>query len=133
MDKSYIDRYKIDYPYQRVYLDFDDTLVFHREKYNTEAMRFVYQCLNKGIKIVLITKHVYDIHETMKKIRLSEEIFDGVIEVPLNEDKCDYMDNCIPSIFIDNAYAERKKVKENLGIPTFDVSNIECLIDWTDD
>lgn len=132
LDKSYIDRYKIDYPYQRAYLDFDDTLVFHREKYNTEAMRFVYQCLNKGIKIVLITKHAYDIHETMKNIRLSETLFDEIIEVPLNEDKCDYMDNDIPSIFIDNAYAERKKVKEKLRMPTFDVSNFECLIDWAD-
>lgn len=133
LDKSYIDRYKIEYPYKRVYLDFDDTLVFHREKYNTEAMRFVYQCLNKGKKIILITKHAYDIYETMKKIRLSESIFDEIIEVPLEDDKCDYMDNCIPSIFIDNAYAERKKVKEKLGMPTFDISNIECLIDWADD
>lgn len=133
LDKSYIDRYKIDYPYQRVYLDFDDTLVFRRKKYNTEAIRFVYQCLNKGKKIILITKHAYDIHETMKKIRLSEDIFDEIIEVPIDEDKCDYMDNSIPSIFIDNAYAERKKVKAKLGMPTFDVSNIECLIDWADD
>lgn len=133
LDKSYIDRYKIDYPYQRVYLDFDDTLVFHREKYNTEAMRFVYQCLNKGIQIILITKHAYDIHDTMKKIRLSENIFDEIIVVPLEKDKCDYMDNSIQSIFIDNAYTERKRVKEKLGMPTFDVSNIECLIDWADD
>lgn len=133
LDKSYIDRYKIYYPYQKVYIDFDDTLVFQRKTYNTEAMRFVYQCLNKGIKIVLITKHAYDIYETMKKIRLSERIFDEIIEVPLEKDKCDYMDNSVPSIFIDNAYTERKKVKEKLGIPTFDVSNIECLIDWADD
>ena len=133
LDKSYIDRYKLEYAYQRVYLDFDDTLVFGREKYNTEAMRFVYQCLNKKVKIVLITKHAYDIHETMKKIRLSEDIFDEIIEVPLDEDKCDYMDNDIPSIFIDNAYAERKKVKVKHGMPTFDVSNIGCLIDWADD
>ena len=133
LDKSYIDRYKINYPYQRVYIDFDDTLVFNREKYNSEAMRFIYQCLNKGIQIVLITKHAYDIHETMKKIRLSEGLFDIIIEVPLEKNKCDYMDNSIPSIFIDNAYSERKKAKEKLGIPTFDVSNIECLIDWADD
>ena len=133
LDKSYIDRYKIDYPYKRVYLDFDDTLVFHREKYNTEAMRFVYQCLNKGIRVVLVTKHAYDLHETMADIRLSEGIFDEIIEVPIDEDKYRYMNNDIPSIFIDNAYAERKKVKEKLGIPTFDVSNIECLIDWADD
>lgn len=107
--------------------------MFGREKYNTEAMRFVYQCLNKGIKLVLITKHAYDIHETMKKIRLSEDIFDEIIEVPLEEDKCDYIDNRVPSIFIDNAYVERKKVKINHGMPTFDVSNIGCLIDWADD
>lgn len=133
LDKSYIDRYKIDYPYQRVYLDFDDTLVFCREKYNTEAMRFVYQCLNKGIKIILITKHAYDIHQTMKSIRLSENLFDKIIEVPLDGDKCDCMDNRVPSIFIDNAYTERMKVKKKLKMPTFDVSNIECLIDWADD
>lgn len=133
LDKTYIDRYKLDYDYRRVYLDFDDTLVFGREKYNTEAMRFVYQCLNKGISVVLITKHAYDIHETMRKIRLSEGIFDEIVEVPLDRQKYEFMDNDIPSILIDNAYAERKLVKEKLGIPSFDVSNIDCLIDWTDD
>lgn len=132
-DKTYIDRYKIDYLYGRVYLDFDDTLVFHREKYNTEAMRFVYQCLNKGIKIVLITKHAFDIHETMQKIRLNEEIFDEIIEVPPGEKKYKYINNDIPSIFIDNAYAERQAVKEHTSIPTFDVSNFDCLLDWADD
>lgn len=133
LDKTYIDRYKIDYPFRRVYLDFDDTLVFGRSKYNTEAMRFVYQCLNKGISIVLITKHAYDIHETMKKIGLSENFFDGIIEVPLDKKKYEYMDSTIPSIFIDNAYVERKAVKEQLGIPTFDVSNFDCLIDWSEE
>lgn len=133
LDKTYIDRYKIDFPYQRVYLDFDDTLVFQREKYNTEAMRFVYQCLNKGIKIVLITKHAYDIHETMKELRLSEDIFDEIIEVPLERSKWEFMDHDIPSILIDNAYSERKQVKEKLGMPAFDVSNFDCLIDWADD
>ena len=41
------------------------------------------------------------------------------------------MDNLKPSIFIDNAFYERKLVKENLNIPTFDVSNIDVLIDWS--
>lgn len=132
-DKTYIERYKIDYPYKRVYLDFDDTLVFHREKYNTEAMRFVYQCLNKGIKIILITKHAYDLQETMKKIHLNREIFDEIIEVPLDRKKYEYMDNTIPSIFIDNAYSERQAVKAHTSIPTFDVSNFNCLIDWAND
>lgn len=134
LDKTYIDRFKIDYEYKRVYLDFDDTLVFKREKYNTEAMRFVYQCLNKNIQVILLTKHEYDIHETMKNIRLNESIFDQIIEVPLNHMKYEFMDNKVPSIFIDNAYAERKAVKEHIpDMPTFDVSNFDCLIDWADD
>lgn len=133
LDKSYIDRYKIEYPYQRVYIDFDDTLVFKRKKYNTEAMRFIYQCLNKGIYIVLITKHTYDIYETMRKIRFNADIFDEIIEVPLDRKKYEYMDTSIPSIFIDNAYEERKAVKDHMDVPTFDVSNFDCLIDWADD
>lgn len=132
-DKTYIDRYKIDYRYERVYLDFDDTLVFHREKFNTEAMQFVYQCLNKGIEIVLLTKHAYDIHETMRKIHLSEDLFSAIIEVPPDKMKYEYVDNKKPSIFIDNAYAERSSVKAHTEMPTFDVSNFDCLIDWADD
>lgn len=132
-DKTYIDRYKIDYKYERVYLDFDDTLVFHREKYNTEAMRFVFQCLNKGIEIVLLTKHEYDIYETMKKIHLNEELFSEIIEVPLDKMKYEYVNEDKPSIFIDNAYAERAAIKAYTNMPTFDVSNFNCLIDWADD
>lgn len=129
-DKTYIDRYRIDYHYERVYIDFDDTLVFDRKTYNTEAMKFLYQCLNKGKRIVLITKHESNIRETMQQIRLNGNLFDEIIEVPGNEPKSSYVDNEIPSVFIDNAYAERREVKKRWGMPTFDVSNIEALIDW---
>lgn len=129
-DKSYIDRYKLDYEYNRVYIDFDDTIVFDRRKYNTLAMRYLYQCINEGKEIILITKHKYDLCETAKKIRLNLELFDNIIEVPIDTPKYVYMDNKKNSIFIDNAFNERKLVKEKLGMPTFDVANIECLIDW---
>ncbi len=33
-DKLYVDRYMIDCKYERVYLDFDDTLVFNKKEYN---------------------------------------------------------------------------------------------------
>lgn len=132
LDKLYIDRYRLDYDYRRVYIDFDDTLVFGKRRYNTEAMRFIYQCLNRGVELVLITKHADDIRQTMKAVRLSEAIFDRIIEVPINEPKYLYMDNSVPSIFIDNAFAERKAVKQQLHMPTFDVCNIECLIDWSE-
>ena len=34
------------------------------------------------------------------------------------------------SIFIDNAYQERKKVHEQIGIPVFDVDGLEVIMDW---
>lgn len=130
LDKSYIDRYFLEYEYKRVYIDFDDTLVFNREYYNTEAMRFLYQCINKNIEIILITKHAYDLCETAKQIKLDLNLFDKIIEVPLEEAKHKYMTMDVPAIFIDNSFAERMSVKKNLKIPTFDITNIECLIDW---
>lgn len=42
------------------------------------------------------------------------------------------MNDNIPSIFIDNAYSERLAVKQHLNMPTFDVSNFDCLLDWAD-
>ena len=129
-DKSYIDRYLLDYEYERVYIDFDDTIVFERERYNIDVIRFIYQCLNMKKQIYLITKHEFDIFETMKKVRLNKEIFDEIVIVPKDRFKWEYMEKGIPAIFIDNAYNERMLVKRELGIPTFDVTNVECLIDW---
>lgn len=131
-DKQYIDRYQIDYKYSRVYIDFDDTLVFNRRFYNTEAIRFLYQCINQKKELILITKHAHDLKETAKNIRFNLDIFDKIIEVPLDSPKYLYMNNESTAIFIDNAFSERKAVKEQLGIPTFDISNIEALIDWSD-
>lgn len=129
-DKTYIDRYKIDYKYERVYIDFDDTIVFNKTRYNTEIVRFLYQCLNNKIDIILITKHAYNIHETLDSILLDKRIFNKIIAVPENEFKCKYINNEKKSIFIDNSFVERKAVKENFDMPTFDTCNIECLIDW---
>lgn len=129
-DKTYFDRYKVDIAYERVYIDFDDTIVFNRKQYNTFVMMFIYQCLNNKIDLYLITKHEYNLDETMQKIKLNKGIFAGIINVPVDRWKYEFMDDSIESIFIDNCYQERKKVKEHLGFNTFDVCNIECLIEW---
>jgi len=130
-DKTYIDRFKLDISYERVYIDFDDTIVFNRSKYNTQVMMFIYQCINEGKEIVLITKHEFDLDETMKRLHLSKDLFNEIILVPVNMPKYKMMNNDKPSIFIDNSYNERKLVKLNLNMHTFDISNIECLIDWS--
>ncbi len=129
-DKIYIDRYCIDWDYERVYIDFDDTIVFDRERYNTEAMRFLYQCINRKKRLVLITKHAYELKETAESICFNLNMFEEIIQVPKDKMKWEYMNDDIRSIFIDNAFAERAQVKKHLNIPTFDVTNIEALIDW---
>ena len=34
------------------------------------------------------------------------------------------------SLFIDDSFAERKRVKEACGIPVFDLDMVESLLNW---
>lgn len=130
VDRILINRYKLGIEYERVYIDFDDTIILNKNKYNQYILMFLYQCLNDNKEIILITKHESCIREEINKLRISVKLFDRIIEVRPDDFKYKYMDNAKRSIFIDNSFAERKLVREYLNIPCFDVSNIECLIDW---
>ncbi|MGH4123608.1 MAG: ATP-grasp domain-containing protein [Clostridium sp.] len=130
VDRTLINRYKIDINYERVYLDFDDTLVFDKKIYNQYMFFYLYQCLNNNKEIILITKHNVDIINTLNRLKIPESLFNKIIKIDASEYKYEYMDNSIQSIFIDNSFKERKMVKEKLCMPTFDTGNIECLIDW---
>ena len=46
------------------------------------------------------------------------------------DNKIDFMDNELPSIFIDDSFSERLSVADNLNIPVFDLDAVESLIDW---
>lgn len=129
-DRTLISRYNIDYYYEVAYIDLDDTLILNNTKVNTLLMMFLYQCKNKNIDLVLITKHIYDVDETLKKYNIHKSLFKKIINIDMNDKKVNYIDVNKKSIFIDNSFYERKMVKLNLDIPTFDVSNIECLIDY---
>ncbi len=128
LDRTLISRYKIDYFYDTVYFDFDDTLIIDNKVY-LPSIAFLYQCKNTGKRIVLITKHDTDIYIDLKKYTIPKELFNEIIVLKLEENKVDFIKN-ENSIFIDNAYAERKDVISKLGIPVFDVDAIEVLMDW---
>lgn len=130
VDRTLINRYKLDIQYERVYIDFDDTLIFDKKYYNEYMFMFLYQCVNDHKEIILITKHENSITETLKNLKIADCLFDEIIQVELSDFKYKYIDTNKKSIFIDNSFAERKMVREKLNIPCFDVSNIECLIDW---
>ena len=90
-------------------------------------MAFVFQCINNGIALYLITRHKDDLNKTLEKYRISG-LFDEVIWVGLGEEKHQHIKEK-DAIFIDDSFAERKKVHDNVGIPTFDAHMIESLME----
>lgn len=127
LDRCLYNRYRIGYNYDKVYIDFDDTLILN-EEVNIDAIKYIYHCRNKGIRIILITKHRYNLDESLMRFNLSRNMFDEVIHIPMEDDKTNYIDPN-KSIFIDNHFADRKLVQERLKIPVFDVDAIDSLIE----
>lgn len=132
VDRTLISRYQTDLQYDRVYIDLDDTILVNGEV-NLQIIRLLYQCVNNKKKIVLLTRHRsdHDDHavDALKRCRIAPELFDEIIEIPFGTPKYTKI-QADAAVFIDNAYAERKAVREHLGIPVFDVDGIEVLLDW---
>lgn len=126
IDRSLTNRYKSNLSYKHVYVDYDDTVIVHG-KVNDLLIRYLYQCMNRGIDFTLITKHVGDLIPELITNRL-EGLFRQIIQIPPKDNKWVYMDRK-DSIFIDDSFKERQEVEDNVHIPTFDCSQLELLID----
>lgn len=126
IDRALINRYRHNITFGRVYVDLDDTLII-KNKVNTKLVQFLYQCVNKKCKIILITKTSNDLSRYLKKWRL-ESLFDEIILLNKEESKADYIDPD-NSIFIDDSFSERKDISKRYSIPTFDCSMVELLLD----
>ncbi|EOO13024.1 ATP-grasp domain-containing protein [Bacillus cereus] len=129
VDRALINRFSLDISYERVYIDFDDTITLG-EKVNPMTMMFLYQCLANYKEIILVTKHVKEILETLAALKIDKNMFSKIVHISRDDEKHKYMNNNISSIFIDDSYSERKKIKQITGIPVFDLDSLECLIDW---
>lgn len=127
LDRAFYNAYEIDYLYDYVYLDFDDTLVISG-KVNTDLIRFLYQASNEGKKIYLLTKHRGDIRRDLRTYKISEDLFDDIFVLSNEQKKTDYIKEK-KAVFIDDSFAERKQVYNECGIPVFDVDMVESLID----
>ncbi len=128
MDSSLIRRYKIDYDYDTVYFDFDDTLIV-RDKVNLKAVWFLYQCQNNNKKVILLTKHEKEIFDSMEYYHIHKNIFDDIIHIKPNDNKADYI-SPKKAVFIDNSYHERHAVYIKHHIPVFDVDGLDVLMNW---
>ena len=126
IDRALENKFKLTIEYDAVYTDFDDCLIING-KVNTSLVAFLYQARNNNKKIILITKHKNEsIDVALERYRLNQ-IFDEVIHLTDEDEKYMYITS-EKSIFIDDSFAERKRVADNLGIPVFAPDMIDELV-----
>lgn len=126
LDRALCNRYRHNVHFDTLYIDLDDTLLIG-DQINVDLIRLIFDCINRGKLVKLITRHKKDLLSTLTKHRLYQ-LFDEVIHLKNGECKS----SCITeknAIFIDDSFAERQEVSSNLGILTFDCSMAEMLID----
>ncbi len=126
VDRALINRYRHNISFSKVYVDLDDTLILNN-RINIQLISFLFQCLNKGNKLILIKKTTSNLDEVLNRWRITN-LFDEVICIKREQSKADFI-NPEGAIFIDDSFAERKAVFDRYKIPTFDCNMIELLID----
>ena len=126
VDRALVNRYRHAYRYGAVYVDLDDTLLI-RGRVNAELVGFLFECLNHGREVVLVTRHRGDVEQTLQRHRLTA-IFDRIEHLGDHAPKSAVI-NRSDAIFIDDSFAERREVATTLGIPVFDSDQVEVLSD----
>lgn len=119
-------RYKVQISFKTLYIDLDDTLIINGEL-NLDAVKLIFQCINQGICVELITRHNGDLDVTLQKFRINN-LFDRIHHLNATQSKADFIVER-NSIFVDDSFSERIDVHQKIGIPTFDCSMIESLIE----
>lgn len=126
LERALQNRYQHGLSYGSVYMDLDDTLLVHGEV-NTQLARFIFQCVNRSVAVVLLTRHAQDLPATLQRHRLAG-LFDEIVHLRRGEPKSSAIRRP-DAIFIDDSFRERAEVASLLGIRTFDPSSLELLID----
>lgn len=126
VDRALENRFKTNLDFKHLYIDLDDCIICD-EKVNTQAISLLYQCLNQGIKIHLLTRHAdAELDKTLKRYRLTE-LFDTIDHLKTDDLKSTYIKHD-DAIFIDDSFAERNEVKAKTGIAVFAIDAVECLL-----
>jgi hypothetical protein len=129
VDRALSNCFHLDLDYETIYLDLDDTLIC-RDLVNRNVLLLLYQAAQQGKAVHLLTRHDGDISRTLANARIHPGLFAQIRVLNWQEEKFQFIEPSQKPIFIDNSFAERKKVKERLGIAVFDVDAVPCLLDW---
>lgn len=124
-DKQFLGKYKLDINYNTVFLDIDSCII-KTNNINTLLIMYLYQCVNKNINIIGLTSNYRETIEELKKCKVSDKLFNDIIENK-NIENIEFYNN---SIYISNEENYRIYVRENKKICSFSNNIIECLLDW---
>ena len=112
--------------FDSVYIDLDDCVILHG-KVNTDLIAFIYGCRNRSIPIFLITRHAFDLEETLSKYAI-KTLFDDVFHIKDGSPKSQFIKHNYP-LFIDDSFSERQEVSDTLdcNVAAPDMVNMELL------
>jgi len=125
IDRALTNRFAHRLSYRRVYVDLDDTLLLN-DRVNVDVAAFLFRALNDGCELVLLTKCLTDPNDVLAARRLAG-LFDRVVHLDEAQSKADHIDP-EGAIFIDDSFSQRREVAVRHGIPTFDASMLELLM-----
>ncbi len=128
VDRALHNVFHLDVDYDEVYMDFDDTVIVH-DRVNFTVLRFIYQCVERSIPVILLTRHDTDVVEDLKARRIAPELFDRIVCLPRSERKIDHVSPSKNALFVDDSFAERKSMHDAYGILTLGVDAVEALLD----
>ena len=128
VDRALANVFRLELDYDEVYVDFDDTLIL-RDRVNFTVLRFIYQCIERGVRVTLLTRHETDVRLDMQKYRIFPELFDEIVCIPRSEQKTDHVSPSKKALFIDDSFAERAAMAKRFGITVLGVESVEALID----
>jgi hypothetical protein len=125
MDRALGNRYRHDVEFDNLYVDLDDTVLCNGFV-NPMLLTLIFQAIAGKKPVILLTRHAGDVESTLAKFRLSG-VFDRVVHLRNQEPKSSYISGTKP-ILVDDSFSERVEVSQKLGIPTFDCSMIDMLL-----
>jgi len=125
LERSFDCKIQMNINFRTVYCDLDDCLIIDNQ-INYNLVAYLYECLNNGIKLILITRHTKYPIETLKKFRLTD-LFDEIEHITdMHTSKASRITD-YNSIFIDDSFAERNNVTKICGIPAFSPDVIDMI------
>jgi hypothetical protein len=126
LDRAQVPFYRHDLKYDAVYVDFDDALVL-RGRLNTLLVRVLYQCVNKSIPVVLVSRHQGDLMEALRRHRILG-LFDKIIHLQKGESKSTAITHR-NAFFIDDSYRELSDIEKSHGIIGVHPSAVELILE----